>query len=150
MRKKIGILIFILTIIVVYFDRIAQVNFLYWRFWWFDIMMHFLGGLLMGLIALWLYFLSNYFKKDNNSFDLILKTSIKKVFILSFIFVMIVGIGWEIFEFIMGISFADGYVLGYIIDTSSDLVMDVIGSFLASFILLIASNKIVLWKEKLN
>ena len=39
---------------------------LYWLYPWFDIMVHFLGGLFTALFALWLFFESGYVRINNN------------------------------------------------------------------------------------
>ena len=53
---------FILIVLIAILNKAALSFFLYWKFWWFDIMMHFLGGLWIGGIVLWLYYLSGYVK----------------------------------------------------------------------------------------
>ncbi len=48
-----------------------------------------------------------------------------------FICFMIVGVGWEIFEFVNGIAQSTE---GYIPDTLTDLAMDAVGSLVAGFL----------------
>ena len=125
MKNKLSILIFILILIIAIFNKLALVNFLYWRFWWFDIMMHFLGGLWIGLVSLWTYYFSGFFKNLNQKYSFI--------FLLSIISVCVIGIGWEIFEILIDPEY---FQEGYISDTILDLIMDVIGGIISSVIII--------------
>ncbi|MCK5285797.1 MAG: hypothetical protein KAJ58_01055 [Candidatus Pacebacteria bacterium] len=127
MQKKkflIGITIFIWVIFL--FDFIAQVYFLYWRFWWTDIIMHFMGGFWVALFGYYIFYLSDYREK--------LKTITQKysLLIISFSFVLGIGILWELFELI----FAFPLRYGYLFDTVLDLIMDVFGCLVAYLLVL--------------
>jgi hypothetical protein len=86
--------------------------FLYWKYTWFDIPMHILGGI---CIALGISILP-FFK---------IQLSPRYTTIILYIIVaLVVGILWEIFEFTFGISVYDET---FVADTISDLFMDVVG-----------------------
>ncbi len=95
--------------------------FLYWLYPWFDIMMHFLGGLFVGLSALWFFFQSGY---------VMINQSIWNIIIVSVSSIILIGVGWEIFEVMAGVPIIGNYIL----DTATDLVMDVIGVTVATFV----------------
>jgi hypothetical protein len=89
---------------------------LYAKFFWYDIMMHAIGGAWAALLALWL------FKTFRIPARHILLCAIA------------VGIGWEILEIWLGFMYVSEP--GYAIDTAMDLCMDAIGA-----IAVIAINK---------
>lgn len=96
----------------------------YWNSFWFDALMHFLGGLSMGLIFLWLWHVSGLFEKS-------LPTK-REAMISALAFAMLVGIGWEIFEYAYGIAVMVGG--NYPVDTFHDLFFDFVGGVGAGLI----------------
>jgi hypothetical protein len=119
-------------------STIATLNYLafqyfwYWRIWWFDLTMHFLGGILVGLFFLWYFFVFIRTEDVNISFKLALKVSI--------IGVLIIGLAWELFEFgidqywaaEIGVKSFGVLQQGWM-DTLSDLTLDLIGGFGATY-----------------
>jgi len=92
----------------------------YWTISWYDIMMHFLGGVWVALFALWI------FSSRKISF---LPTHISFLQIVSL--VICVGIVWELYEIMFGLTFvSDPEYWG---DTILDLVMDTIGGICVAF-----------------
>lgn len=85
---------------------LAVYNYLYWRYIWFDIPMHFLGGVTTAafLVALLMHFRP-------------------RLFVLGATFVFI---GWEVFEWYFGFPKESNHVF----DTSLDLLMDTLGALL--------------------
>ncbi len=93
--------------------------FLQWYFWWYDIMLHFLGGLWVALMFQWLARTGQYAHS-----------------LAATIFaVLFVGLAWEVFEFLVGSPRESRYLF----DTSLDIVMDlsggIVGYVIASWIL---------------
>lgn len=87
---------------------------LYWHYVWLDTLSHFLGGLWVGLLAMWGG--EHFFRR--------------KLSVLWGIFaIACVGVGWEVFEVVAGIPREGNFVL----DTSIDLTMDLLG-LLSAFI----------------
>lgn len=80
--------------------------------WWFDMPMHFLGGLWLSLISIWIFPLK----------DLSLKSVFK---IISIVFV--VGVLWEVFEIVVNESIAQNPFDK--LDTISDIAFDLAGGF---------------------
>lgn len=109
MRLRYLLLIAALSAVIAGLQFIALSEFLYWRFWWFDMVMHFLGGMLIAGIALF-------------SAIFVLKT--KQLFLVWLLGLVSIGIGWEVFELLTGMYRAENYVL----DTSIDLLMDTFGA----------------------
>jgi hypothetical protein len=103
-------------------NYVALILYFYWTVWWFDTMMHFLGGLTLGVLVVWLL------KIEKRSWG---------SFIGIFICVMVLGVVWEIFEYVSGITFLRE---GYMLDTIHDLVMDAAGLIAAYVIILPTSS----------
>ena len=91
---------------------IASARNLYDLIWWIDIPQHFLGGLWVGLACLWLFAVA--------------RRPIPGLLTL-FLMVFAIGIAWEIYEYVFGISYGPMYVY----DTAKDLLMDCVGALCA-------------------
>lgn len=126
--------IFVLAIVVACMHYAALELYLYWTTDWFDILMHFLGGFLIGLLAVFLFYTSGYvqFPKDHvgSAFAIVLSS------------VLVVGLGWELWELFLG--WTD--VLADRGDTILDVIMDTFGGVCA---FLYASRHIV-WTPKIK
>lgn len=94
---------------------------LYWMYPWFDIMIHFLGGLFVALSVLWFLFESKYIR---------LNKSVRNTIFVAGSSIILVGVGWEIFEIFAGIPIEEDFIL----DTTIDLTMGVLGAIVAGFI----------------
>jgi hypothetical protein len=93
--------------------------------WWFDILMHFLGGLWVGISA---YFFI-YKRGFPGSHYL---QSVNKIIVVLAV-TLIVGLIWEVFEYANGLTF----VLGdesYYLDTCYDIIMDLLGGMTALYL----------------
>jgi len=90
---------------------------LYWYFWWFDSVMHFWGGCLIGL---GIHALATFA-------DFHIKPSYK--FILTIL--LVVTVSWEIFEWYYGIAGTRNYAF----DTTKDIFLGFSGGLLAHTIL---------------
>ncbi len=89
----------------------------YYSIWWFDILMHFLGGAWLGLVFVW------FWSKRELSlyFDSLLLFKVV-------LWILFIGIAWEVFEF---------YFINYVAqnsfdlaDTLSDILLDLSGGIL--------------------
>lgn len=90
---------------------------LYWYYWWFDSMMHFWGGTLIGLGIHALSTLPHLrIKASTRLILLVLATA---------------TISWEVFEWYFGIWGTHNYIF----DTSKDIALGFSGGLLAHFIL---------------
>ncbi|HMP67511.1 MAG TPA: hypothetical protein PKA60_02070 [Candidatus Paceibacterota bacterium] len=113
--------VFILSLTVAVLHYFATIHSLYWSIGWYDIMMHFLGGLLIGLIAFLFFFTSDkiHYPKDNKIV----------IFVTVIGVVLVVGLFWELWEIFVG--FTD--TVNDAGDTALDLIMDVIGAIFAYY-----------------
>jgi len=119
-----GLLIFILGVHV-----LASVFHWYWTFPWFDMPMHFLGGLWLAMVYFWLKVRTNANRTQNNADGK--HGSILLTVIGCLSFVALIGVLWEFFEFFCDVFIAaKGYVevaqrsSG---DTMADLFFDLLG-----------------------
>lgn len=105
-------------------------NHLYWysAMWWFDIPMHIMGGMFLSLLSGALFF-----KK-------IRSLSQREVLVTILLFVLIVGLGWELFEYIVQ-AFIKDAPLASIPDSIKDMVMDLLGGLLTSLFVLRAIKR---------
>ncbi|MBU0722647.1 hypothetical protein KJ973_01695 [Patescibacteria group bacterium] len=99
---------------------------LYWRLWWFDIVMHFLGGVWIGSATLWVYYLSNRFKNIPEN-----RRCIPYVYGLVVVIIIVIGIFWELFEFSFD-TLIIFHKLNSWTDTISDIVFAVIGAIITT------------------
>ncbi|TSC71754.1 MAG: hypothetical protein G01um101448_1100 [Parcubacteria group bacterium Gr01-1014_48] len=92
---------------------------LYWSLWWFDIVMHFLGGAWVAAFTLWYlsHSLQSTYGKMKGAGVIVLAT-------------LCVGILWEVYEYFFGISLVGKDA--YIVDTTLDIIMDLTGALTAS------------------
>lgn len=116
-KQHILLPLFVAVVTVGVLHHLALAHFWYWTLWWFDVVMHVLGGFVVGLAAVW--FLS--------LFRAVERYSPGRVFILTVIVVVAVGIGWELFEF-----FAQLFIQGeFFPDTLHDVAADIAGGLVA-------------------
>lgn len=108
---------------------LAQKWGLYWIYPDFDIPMHFLGGVWLGFVATWFGFRFKLIPSLN---------SFGYLAIIGFI-VLVFGIGWEFFEYIMDIIVKSNMQPSWI-DTKLDLVMDLLGGYLVGLFLMLTSK----------
>lgn len=88
---------------------------LYYSVWWIDMVMHFLGGLWVGLFFLYVFYTREWF--SNKVLAVILS-------------VLLIGLLWEVFELFIGIIAKESFSPS---DTLSDLFFDMAGGALAVF-----------------
>lgn len=92
--------------------------FLYWRYPWFDIPMHFIGGC---VVALGYLSLRDFIPKLSSRWF---------VFLPTVIFVLVIALLWEIFELAAGITMQEGYL----VDTVADVILGLFGGVTAYFV----------------
>lgn len=107
-----------LGLLVTVMHSLAYKFFLYWTTDWYDILMHFLGGLLIGLIVI------SFIQRLHLDEEIINK---KLLFVSVILAVLVIGLGWELWEIFIGFT----NVLKDQVDTIIDLVMDTLGGFFA-------------------
>lgn len=112
----------ILVLILVYVLHISGSIFGFYNdIWWYDIMMHMLGGIGIALSAYW--FLKTISK---NKID-------KNIGIKIIVLTIVAGLLWEGIEAYYDIASAPFGSRAYYLDTFKDLIDDTIGGFIALF-----------------
>ena len=94
---------------------------LYWVYSWFDIVVHIVAGLWIGLVFLWL---ASVFGQVNS-----LKEYKAKSFLIAFVSAIFVGIVWELLENFFQVTFTKAS--GYSLNTAMDIFNDGVGGLLA-------------------
>ncbi len=100
----------------------------YFRFWWWDSMLHAFSGIILGFIAFFLLYILNKEEQIKVMMSPILLA------IFSFTFAVTMGTAWEIFEFSMDSLFGFSMQRFGLVDTMWDLILDALGGLLASII----------------
>jgi len=123
----------LLLLSIAWFNSIEMTEYLYWKYLWLDIPMHFFGGLWVALTALWIA----YYVKPINTFFTFEK---RTIIYLALAVVLTVGMIWELFEIRYGaiLAFEDNFRID---DMLSDLMMDTAGAFVASYIILVTGRR---------
>lgn len=108
MRLRLLIAALIFSILLIFLERLALANFLYWHYMWFDTVMHFIGGLAIGTFVAAMLPKFQPFRYA--------------------VFVTILVIGWEVVEFYFG---NNARARNFFFDTSVDILMDTFGAVTA-------------------
>ena len=111
--------ILVLLISLVVLHALAIHFYFYWTIWWYDIMMHVLGGLAAGFITLAICTgrIGEHVVPDGK---LLLYVALGSIFI---------GILWETYEYTTGVTFVTAG--DYAFDTVADLLCDISGGLIA-------------------
>lgn len=114
MNRK--LLIYGCLVVCFIFGVNALANSFYWysAIWWFDIPMHILGGVFLALICGAIFF------------SKLSHLSTFKTIVTTLLFVLILGIGWEFFEYLVQ-AIIKGPQLANVGDSIKDVLMDIIG-----------------------
>jgi hypothetical protein len=111
-----------LVFVIGVLEMVALRFHLYWTTPWFDIMMHFLGGVWVAFAALWaLLFVWRHAENLPNRFS---------VYVVPFGATLVVGVLWEVFEYLFGIAIFGNDA--YAVDTALDMGMDLFGALSVS------------------
>jgi hypothetical protein len=104
-------------------NTVAHVLYWYSAMWWFDIPMHILGGMFLALLAGALFFKQ------------MVSLSAREQLVTILLFVLIVGLGWELYEYVVQ-AFVKDVVIAGIPDSIKDMVMDLLGGLITSVFVL--------------
>jgi len=117
------ILIIFFIYLAIYLGEVQQ---FYFKFWWWDILLHGISAITLGLIG-FVIVISLYTGEKIKAKPLMLC-------LLSFSFAVAVGAIWEIFEFIMDATLKFNMQKSGLIDTMTDLIVNCVGAFVASIL----------------
>lgn len=98
----------------------------YDKFWWWDVMLHTLSGIIFGILGFYLVYIMNREKR--------IAVSLSPLFIavFSFCFAIALGAVWEIFEFSIDYFFGFNMQKSGLVDTMWDLIVDTLGALVVS------------------
>lgn len=112
---------FLVMLVVVAFHWLGSLQDFYSTTEWYDFPMHFMGGVWVALFTLWV--LSTQYGAKLLRF-----LTIRNLIVFVFVF----GALWEVLELVL--HFTNIHDIGYLWDTTHDLIMDVLGAGLVSLI----------------
>lgn len=123
-------LILVLAIGIINF--VASYFHWYWSIWWFDMPVHFLGGVFVGMLSIYLLYKKISVWKIGKQDLRILMMVLVGTFVFGFL--------WEIFEFfVQGSSNGN---LANVVDSVSDICFDLAGGIFA-FLMYVQNSDIV-------
>lgn len=125
LQEKILKVLFVLIWVLAFIHMLAEAYYLYWILNWFDIVTHFLGGLWLGISALWFWYLSGYIYKAH--------FPDKKAFYIALCAGITFGFFWEVYEYAVWQWSGAGLPNNYISDTIMDLFVDILGALMGYF-----------------
>lgn len=103
---------------------LGEINGFYELFWWWDSLLHFSSGIMLGLIGFILVYILNAHET--------IHIRLSPFFVCAFavMFAVFMGVLWEIFEFSMDQWFSFNMQVREtgVIDTMKDLIVDMIGA----------------------
>jgi|GEM_PF-440396 len=112
----------VLLIIFIAGLHIAAMRFnLYFSIWWFDIPMHFLGGLWSGLFVIFYSLLRTHSRGEAPSHTRVLCVGLGAAIVF--------GLAWELYEYLFGFTFTTKSSYGF--DTIVDMILDMLGGLTA-------------------
>ena len=102
---------------------LGEVSHFYQKFWWWDLMLHSISSLVMGLTGFLLIYV----------FHMTQRIKIAPVYVgmISFGFAVTIGTLWESFEFAMDWFFNFNMQKSGLVDTMTDLLVNIAGGLLA-------------------
>jgi len=122
----------VLAVLIAYLHISALENYYYWIYSWFDLVVHFLGGVLIASFSTWFYLSLSHIKEFNYS-D-------KQLIILTVVNVLVISFLWEIFELVLWVSLNEP---NYLLDTTLDTLFALSGSIFLQ-VLFLGSRKFLI------
>lgn len=105
---------------------LGEINSFYYRFWWWDLLLHGFSSLIFGILAFSLVYILN---KEG-------KIKLKPAFIalFAFCFALAMGAIWEVFEFSIDYFFGMNMQKSGLMDTMADMILDAMGALFISLV----------------
>lgn len=95
----------------------------FWSLWWYDVLLHFIGGISLGLLF--------------GSLTVVRRDTLRRVVYKVFTPVLLAAVLWEYVEFQRQVFFASDYVT----DTISDLALGLAGALIAVLVVHISPTR---------
>jgi hypothetical protein len=122
-RLKIWLLWLIFFILII--NTLALLFYWYSTIWWFDIFMHFMGGVFVSFLTLFLFSYTKLGDRER-------KETYYDYFLIAFSGVIAIGILWEMYEIFADMLFSHNQINS--LDIFADLLNDVSGAIFAYII----------------
>lgn len=105
---------------------LGEIRHFYHRFWWWDLMLHSFSAFIIGLIGflfVYVFYMTN-------------RIHLKPIYVAAFSFGFAVTIGtlWEVFEFLLDWFLGFNMQKSGLVDTMTDLIVNITGSLIAAII----------------
>ena len=114
LRLLLAQVLVVAAIVVAYFYLGIEHSFL-WKFWWWDNVLHLLGGIWAAFVTVWVFGEFGF----QRSFT---------VFVMG---ALVVGVSWEIIEYVW--DFPQSWFVPYEIDVAKDILVDLVGGAVAYY-----------------
>lgn len=124
------ILVFLVVAIAIV-NALAEQYSWYWTMRWFDMPMHFAGGVWLAGVGIWLRFFSGKFSEITKSFSSLVTWGVGTAFSVGFV--------WEVYEGFVALA-TKGH-LNAMSDTFGDLSFDILGGFVISTVVWLRIRK---------
>ncbi len=112
--------LFVLIWVLVCIHIAAEYYYWYWTYRWFDVPMHILGGMWLGITGIWLVHYSGYLRGRLRNLSYVVTALLTGI---------VAGSAWELYEYgVLHLS-KSGIPVNYLMDTLLDLAMDTAGAF---------------------
>lgn len=105
---------------------LGEVRDFYERFWWWDLMLHSISALVMGLLGFLMVYIFHQTQK--------IKLAPIYIALITYGCAVTVGTLWEIFEYSMDVGFGFHMQENNLHDTMTDLIVDSMGAMLAAWL----------------
>ncbi len=138
MQQHILKLLFVLIWVLALANGVAEHLFLYWTYRWLDIPMHFLGGTWVGLAGVWVWRYAGYVRPAWSARGHVVTVACTTGLLL--------GIVWELYEYVVWYLTGTGLPANYLPDTELDVVMDVAGALTAGLLVSLAQRRTLVEK----
>lgn len=128
-QKHFALLSLVMIIILVALNTAANTFFWYISIYWYDMMMHTIGGVFLALFATALFFKH------------IISLNTLKTMIILLLFVFVIGLGWEFFEYTIQYLIKGSARLADVNDSISDLLCDIGGGIIGAFFVIVRKTR---------
>ncbi len=123
----------VLILVIAIVNAFAHYHFWYWTMRWFDMPMHFAGGMWLAGAAIWWRFFSGKFPDARGGLPHFLMWGVGAAFV--------VGLAWEAYEAVVALA-TKGY-MNAMPDTLSDLSLDILGGLVVVMIVWLRRDKYI-------
>ncbi len=107
---------------------LGEIQSYYIKFWWWDLLLHSISGVMLGALGFIMIYILNDTKKTS------LKLSPLFLSLFAFSFSITLGVLWEIFEFSVDSTLGFNMQKSGLVDTMWDLIVNTLGALLTAYV----------------